>query len=72
MNFRPLNESDNLKSLQEKGVLEEMCYCGHLQSQHAEEGHESCSLCDCKKYTWSKFGVRESPWKHYRKIRTKK
>ena len=39
---------------------DEMCTCTHLMSQHSPQtgkypgldGHGSCELCDCGKFTW--------------------
>ena len=38
-------------------VVDEMCWCGHLKSQHNPTivpGHGSCAVrpCDCTKFTW--------------------
>jgi len=50
--------------MSKKTIIDEMCTCGHLKSQHnptklkvlAEiEGHGKCTVCDCKKFTWKSF-----------------
>jgi len=47
--------------LREK-IIDEMCTCGHLKSQHAGhaliEGHGSCNECDCRKFTWEKWVLK--------------
>lgn len=39
-----------------KVVVDEMCHCGHLRSEHRTIlafGHGDCTMCkDCPKYTW--------------------
>lgn len=38
--------------------IEEVCYCGHLQSKHAGlNGHGHCQIedCDCEQYTFKSF-----------------
>lgn len=39
---------------------DELCYCGHLKSQHnptVTPGHGSCAVrpCECAKFTWKAF-----------------
>lgn len=63
----------NAKELQKEktapshSVRDEMCYCGHLRSNHEDPallpfpglapGHGKCSdeSCDCVKFTWKSF-----------------
>ena len=36
----------------------ELCYCGHLRSEHANrfaKGHGKCQQCECKQFTWKEF-----------------
>lgn len=43
-------------------IVDEVCYCGHLQSMHVEggqeygekgqKGHGMCRQCLCHKYIW--------------------
>jgi len=43
-------------------VKDEMCYCGHLKSEHNDiyaKGHGSCTKCNCKKFTWKEFVMED-------------
>lgn len=49
-----------VKKQKEAGNLDEVCKCGHLQSQHHDTmvpGHGACKVlgCDCYKFTWVDF-----------------
>lgn len=46
------------KVLPWKDEQEELCYCGHLRSQHKDTlavGHGACTKCACRKFTWKAF-----------------
>lgn len=44
--------------LREK-IIDEICTCKHLKSQHAGlNGHGSCNECDCKQFTWEKWVLK--------------
>lgn len=55
----------DMVALKESGRLDELCTCCHLRSQHGDtcgglaEGHGSCNECDCQKYTWKEFLVKD-------------
>lgn len=36
---------------EEKTVVDERCYCGHLKSEH-NEGTKACQGCNCWWFTW--------------------
>lgn len=50
-----------------KKIIDEMCTCGHLQSDHDSsitndatladltKGHGACAKCECAKYRWAHF-----------------
>ena len=47
---------DNGKPYIERTIVDELCTCGHLKSQHLGlNGHGRCTVCDCPQFTWSSF-----------------
>ncbi|MFA5376721.1 MAG: hypothetical protein WC455_13315 [Dehalococcoidia bacterium] len=59
-----LNYSD--KKLPDGSViLDELCHCGHLMSEHNDDnpyypGHGQCLRCECKQFTWTEFVTKRS------------
>lgn len=44
------------KKMNMEDILDELCYCGALKSEHGGlNGHGSCGRTDCKQYTWKQF-----------------
>ncbi len=39
------------QNAEEKTVVDERCYCGHLKSEHNETKWE-CWECPCKRFAW--------------------
>lgn len=43
-------------------IYDELCHCGCYRSQHNDRfdlGYGSCTLCECKQFTWKGFLVLE-------------
>jgi hypothetical protein len=54
-----LNYSDK-KLPDGSAILDELCHCGHLMSEHNDDnpfypGHGRCLRCECKHYSWKEF-----------------
>jgi hypothetical protein len=48
-------------------ILDELCHCGHLRSEHTDTisfGHGMCERCPCLKFTW--FAMVTKPGKESR------
>jgi PRTRC genetic system protein C len=44
-------------------IQDEKCTCGHLRSEHNdrfEQGHGSCKKCDCRKFTWDSWVMKDT------------
>ena len=46
--------------MNKEDIIDEMCQCGHLKSEHNTTivfapGHGSCKNCECKQFTWKKI-----------------
>lgn len=55
--MRPWIDKSCKNNPEEKEVVDERCYCGHLKSEHRAtvfdvEGHGSCKECSCDRFTW--------------------
>ncbi|MDD5547050.1 MAG: hypothetical protein PHO67_07870 [Candidatus Omnitrophica bacterium] len=55
---------DNIRqyfaSVGESEIIDELCHCDNLRSEHADDnpivqGHGHCLLCDCPQFTWKSF-----------------
>lgn len=54
-----------------KVIVDEMCTCGHLITNHGHEqielpdqtilveGHGGCLCCNCQQYTWESWVIEE-------------
>lgn len=54
MNNDPLQitpDEECRQNPEEKEVVDERCYCGHLKSEHRSPV-ASCKKCDCNRFTW--------------------
>jgi len=52
----PKVHTDNI----ELYIIDELCHCGHLQSDHNDTvqfGHGVCTKCDCPKFTFVSYVV---------------
>lgn len=46
-------DDDCRQNLEEKEVVDERCYCGHLKSEHYGGYRQlPCNLCKCQRFTW--------------------
>jgi hypothetical protein len=47
-----------IKVFDEKDIVDEVCKCRHLRSEHNDRfdrGHGPCQLCSCEQFTWKEF-----------------
>lgn len=52
------NTRITLLSAYVRGIVDEICHCGHMKSDHEGiDGHGKCGdpACGCNKYTWRAF-----------------
>lgn len=58
--YREYKKTDNLEVLHAQGKYGDLCQCGHLRTEHIGLGNGgSCSECDCPKFTWDRWVVKE-------------
>ena len=45
--------------VEQNKIIGSICRCGHLQEEHEDSnvaiGHGECTICNCERFTWSKF-----------------
>ena len=48
-------DKECIQNPEEKTVVDERCYCGHLKSEHGPYdavGYRACLQCGCRRFVW--------------------